>query len=95
MPRPVCVLCEIEMKVEKNGALAAEMFQGNKIYKIWRADLWKCPICGAEITCGYGNKPQAMHFDTEEVKKLKDEIYVRAFETVGDVHMYGKTGGAK
>lgn len=58
MPKPICVKCEVEFKVEENGVNVVEMFQKNKeIYKIWSADKWKCPLCGIEIVYGFGISP--------------------------------------
>jgi hypothetical protein len=32
-------------------------------YKLWRADLWVCKGCGAEIVVGFGNLPLAEHYE--------------------------------
>ncbi len=59
----ICVKCEREFKPEKNGVIVVEMFQRNtKIYKLWEADLWKCPVCGIEIVVGFAQYPYAEHF---------------------------------
>lgn len=58
MPKPICVKCQVEFKVEENGINVVEMFQKNKeIYKIWSADKWKCPPCDIEIVYGFGVLP--------------------------------------
>ena len=58
MPKPICVKCEVEFKVEENGINVVEMFQKNKeIYRIWSADKWKCPLCDTEIVFGFGVTP--------------------------------------
>lgn len=31
-------------------------------YKLWRADLWKCPDCGHEIVSGFANSPMSEHY---------------------------------
>jgi hypothetical protein len=33
-----------------------------EIYKIWDADLWKCPGCGVKIILGFADNPLAEHF---------------------------------
>jgi hypothetical protein len=59
----VCVKCEIELKIEKNGAIVVEMFMNNtEIYKLWESDIWKCPSCGFEIVTGFASNPFAEHF---------------------------------
>jgi len=70
--RPICVKCEVELRMEQAGIYVAEMFRENKeVYKLWRADLWKCPICKTEIVHGFGNNPIAEHFDTGVDKRVK------------------------
>lgn len=64
--KALCVKCETEFKIERNGVVVAEMFQENtKVYRLWFADLWKCPVCGAEIINGYGQEPIAEHFQAD------------------------------
>ena len=58
MPKPICIKCEVEFKIEENDINVVEMFQKNKeIYKIWSADKLKCPLCGIEIVYGFGAAP--------------------------------------
>ena len=84
MPKAICVKCKIEYKPFKNGVYVAEMFRGNKIYKIWHSDIWQCPICKNEIVLGFGQNPIAHHFGTEKVEKLKDKIEAYAYEKVSE-----------
>jgi hypothetical protein len=61
--KPLCAKCEVEFKPEKNGIKVAELYKQNtEVYRIWQADLWKCPVCGAEIVAGYGQLPRYEHF---------------------------------
>lgn len=54
----ICVKCEIAMKPERVGVILVELYQSDKdIYKIWHADLKKCPGCGAQIVMGLGAEP--------------------------------------
>jgi hypothetical protein len=66
MPRPVCVKCHKEFRVEKNGVIAQENTgpDGNP-YKIWSADLWECPGCHIQILSGYGLKPLKQYHDED------------------------------
>lgn len=64
MPKMVCTECAVELKPEKNGVYVAELFQNNsKIYKLWRADKWKCPGCKIEIVAGFAAMPVMEHFE--------------------------------
>jgi hypothetical protein len=62
-PRPIhCVRCERDLIPYKNGVFLIEMaWHPRQVYKIWCADLWKCPGCGVEIISGYGNNPTRQH----------------------------------
>jgi len=64
-PRPIhCVDCECDFKPEKNGVYLLEMADFGP-YKLWNADLWKCPSCGREIISGYGKTPVASHHEED------------------------------
>ena len=61
-PRPVhCVECETDFRPEKNGVWLVEVASFGP-YKIWHADLWKCPKCGKEIISGYSTH-STEHFE--------------------------------
>jgi len=69
----VCEKCEIEFRPEKNGVHVHElMCQDTEIYKIWDADLWKCPGCGMLVVAGFGQKPLAEHFEEAQMRAVLD-----------------------
>ena len=74
MPRPICVNCQIEYRPEKNGVIVEEMAAGIGSYKIWHADLWKCPVCGHLIISSYGNKELTRHSDPDYEKRRLAEV---------------------
>jgi hypothetical protein len=56
----------MEFLPKTNGVFVFEM-AGNPrsiawLYRIWQADLWRCPNCGFEIVSGFGNNPLMEHF---------------------------------
>jgi hypothetical protein len=55
MPKMVCPDCQCEYKVLKNGVYVIEM-ASLLPYKIWTADLWKCPDCNKEIVAGFARE---------------------------------------
>jgi hypothetical protein len=58
MPKPVCIPCKREMQVSKIGAVVQfNALAKNGAYEQWRADLVKCPGCGAEVAARYGQQP--------------------------------------
>ena len=91
MAKRICVKCETEFRPEINGVIVAEMFQKNqKIYKLWEADLWKCPLCGFEIIAGFAQYPFTEHFkdNCEEVlekAKQAGRKIVYDYELTGSV----------
>ena len=74
MPHPICVECQIEYRPEKNGVIAEEMATGIGSYKIWSADLWKCPVCGHLIISGYGRNAVAEHFQSDYGERRLIEV---------------------
>ena len=84
MPKSVCVKCEVELRPEKNGVIVAEMFQNNeKIYKLWEADLWKCPLCYFEVVLGFAQSPFQEHFQGN-CEKIVDELFLKGRTIIYD-----------
>ena len=64
MPKSICVKCEVEIVLVKNGIFVIEMFlHPPQPYKIWSADLWECPTCQHQTVVGFGVTPLAEHFE--------------------------------
>lgn len=74
MPKPVCVKCQCFFRPAKTGYYLTEMMPADGVreaprgtkaphlwepYKLWAADLWKCPECGHEIVAGFSAHPIA------------------------------------
>lgn len=60
MPKNICLACQTEYKPATNGVVVIEtalMDKERRPYKIWNADLYKCPDCNHEIVSGFANKP--------------------------------------
>lgn len=80
---PVCATCRIDMHPGKTGISFVEQ-TGEGIdarpYKIWSADMWECPECGARVVVGFGRTAHTTyHEDTfntilEQVKQFDDTI---------------------
>jgi rubredoxin len=71
MPKMVCVKCEIEFRAEENGVHVHELMSNDTaIYKIWDADLWRCPGCGIMVVAGFAQNPFAEHFETERMQAI-------------------------
>ena len=85
MPKSVCVKCEVELKPEYTGVIVAEMMHNNtEIYKLWEADLWKCPECGLEVVLGFGSMPFMEHLDGDLNAMLEE------FKEAGSRIIYDK-----
>ena len=77
MPKPACPKCQRFFRPKTNGYSMMEGMPLNnappgkvdpdnwKPYKLWVADLWECPDCGAEVVVGYGQQPVAEHYQTD------------------------------
>jgi DNA-directed RNA polymerase subunit RPC12/RpoP len=74
MPKTICVTCQTEFILFEKGVNVIEMFlKPPRPYKIWRADLYKCPGCGAEIINGFALGPSAIHSD-EDFKEIYKSV---------------------
>ena len=62
--RPVCVKCQTEMRPETNGVGLLDMASYGP-YKVWDADLYKCPTCSYEIVVGFGTNAISHHTDKD------------------------------
>lgn len=84
MPKPICVQCELPMQQVESGVIAVEMFsKPPRPYKMWSSDLHRCPGCGHEILCGYGDNPIGEHFQNDFGEKL---VEAQTYQTV--IHSY-------
>jgi len=73
MPRMVCVKCQIKLKIKRNGVHVVETFgvDSDEPYKLWRADLWECPDCGAQVVSGFGASNYAEHYEADFAEQLR------------------------
>lgn len=59
--RPVCAKCNCELYPKTNGVGVLDMASFGP-YRLYHADLWKCPECGLEVVGGFGRGPIAAHY---------------------------------
>lgn len=69
MHAPVCRKCQREFRPQTIGVRVLDMAEFGP-YKLWMADVYQCPVCGAEIVYGFADKPFAQAGDD----KLKQEL---------------------
>lgn len=83
-----CPGCAVFMKCEMAGVIIEEKRVGNLPYKLWSADLYRCPVCTREVVTNFGSRPTVEHFDgkyeimKKEYKKnlgrfFMSEIYLK------------------
>ena len=67
-----CAECCTFMLPKKNGVVVEEKMSGSRPYKLWHADLYKCPACNKMTIIGFGNSPVIAHFepDYDNEKKI-------------------------
>ncbi len=68
MPKIVCINCRLEYVPDKNG-ITAEEFASFGSYKLWSADIMRCPGCGHRIIGAFGNNPFAIHHQIDYNEK--------------------------
>jgi len=83
MPRYVCAGCECLMTHERSGLLVEERTDEDGPYKIWSADLWRCPHCGTELLTGFGAEPVHQHFE-EGYEKAECYLVIRDRTPTGE-----------
>jgi hypothetical protein len=66
----MCVKCGVEFIPQETGVYVEELSKAIGSYRVWMADVKKCPVCDFEIIYGYGDKPVASHFDKDYVDHL-------------------------
>jgi len=64
-PKPVCLECCVELKVERNGVFVETVMSQGHAYELWCGDEWVCPDCGHKLMIGYAANPTAQHWETE------------------------------
>jgi len=73
----LCVNCKCLLKPSKNGVYVELKQEDNEKkeqpYKIFQADLKKCPRCGMEVICDFGYAPAHQHFQPD-FKKARETI---------------------
>ena len=62
--RPVCPKCNCEFRPEKNGVGVLDMADFGPC-DLYDTDLWKCPVCGAQVIGGFGNSAISSHFQED------------------------------
>ena len=78
--KPICANCEIEYRPEKNGIRVCEHASFGP-YKIWQADLWKCPKCEHLLISGFGFNAESEHY-MDGFKELLKKVDFHCYEKV-------------
>jgi DNA-directed RNA polymerase subunit RPC12/RpoP len=65
----VCRPCGAFMKIEQNGVTVEEQTEDGQPYKLWDADMYRCPSCGHEVISGFGRGPLAEHYQPDYQRK--------------------------
>jgi len=81
---PICVPCQRFFRPKKNNfffiegmPIGARAEPGTsepekwKPYKIWAADKYECPDCGAVILSGFARRPIAEHYQADFAQTVK------------------------
>ena len=64
--------CGRIMRVLKNSVTVEELMDDGASYRLWDADLFRCPDCGVEIITGFGKGPMAEHYEpTYEAQRAR------------------------
>ena len=72
MRRPICVNCNLELRVKKN-SVGVETMTTDGPCQYFHADLWECPECGLQIISGFGAKPIVEHYQPNYAEYIAAE----------------------
>ena len=67
-----CAACHVELRPQKNDVHVIE-YADIGPYKIWAADLWVCPHCGASIISGFSAHWHE-HYEPDFKKRLETAL---------------------
>ena len=69
--RPICAKCRVFFRCKENEVIIEEGGSGpDDPYRVWMADLFECPRCGAEVVSGFGQAPVA-HYRQPEFTTIR------------------------
>jgi hypothetical protein len=85
MRSTICVKCEVELQRVKGGSIViVEHFnKPPEPYKLWSADLHKCPKCGLEVVAGIAQEPFMEHYQGD-IKAKIEELRNKGIQLVND-----------
>jgi hypothetical protein len=64
--KPVCVKCQAAFEVKRLGVTVIETAGiPPEPFRLWRADLYACPICGYEALTQFAHEPIAQKSDSD------------------------------
>lgn len=78
----LCVRCKCEPVIETSGATAIE-YASFGVYKVWDADVFKCPGCGVEIAV-FADAPLRRDTDSPDFPTWLEKIKRFACRIVED-----------
>jgi len=79
--RIACYDCLVEMKCVQNGIYVIEQDDKGYPYKLWSADLWMCPECGATVIRNFADRP-ICHYSADRERFDKELADARAVEAM-------------
>ncbi len=88
-PRPVCVKCCVEMRVEHTGVFViiwTSTLEGFVEYAIWSGDQLRCPVCDAGFVARFPNVPISRQHEPRfqsELRRVRGQSRVPVHEVGG------------
>ena len=70
--------CGRIMRAQKNDVAVEELLEDGGSYRLWFADLYRCPDCNAEVITGFGRAPLVEHWQStyEEKRARLHPVYL-------------------
>ena len=77
MPKLVCPECKCEYRPKENGVIVIE-YASFGPYKVWFADLWRCPGCDKTTVAGFPEMPLREDHYSEGFREWLDTLCEQA-----------------
>ena len=75
MKRPICLKCQMEMRIVRVGVTVVEMFlDPPEPYRVWNADVVECPMCKNRVATGFSIKPIYHHNDPRCQEAVEEAV---------------------
>lgn len=75
----ICGKHNLKLKHEESGISVIELDDNNMPYALWKADLYKCPLCSNPLVGGFAQQPYAHQWEDSFAEEVQEVIHQKKF----------------